>query len=59
MKWKPLFRVSGWVWVRWTPKPLVVTISDNEDYNRVLLLYSYYATITVFGILLSYTGVGL
>ena len=39
------------LWFRWTPHPIIVTISDKRDYIRVLL-YSYYTTIT--GVLLSY-----
>ena len=35
---------------RWTPHPVIVTIRDNRDYIRVLL-YSYYATITGWGVL--------
>ena len=38
--------------VRWTPHPEMVTIRDNKDYIRVLL-YSYYATITGWGVLLN------
>ena len=34
--------------LRWTPQPVIVTISDNRDYIRVLL-YSYYNTITGWG----------
>ena len=34
-----------WIYVRWTPHPVIVTIRDNKDYIRVLL-YSYYTTIT-------------
>ena len=30
--------------LRWTPHPVIVTIRDSKDYNKVLL-YSYYATI--------------
>ena len=36
---------------RWTPHPVIVTIRDNKDYIRVLL-YSYYTTITGWGVLL-------
>ena len=39
---------------RWTPKPVIVNIRDNRDYIRVLL-YSYYTTITGWGVLLCYT----
>ena len=35
----------------WTPHPVIVTIRDNRDYIRVLL-YSYYTTITGWGVLL-------
>ena len=37
--------------VRWTHHPVIVTIMDNKDYIRVLL-YSYYTTITGWGVLL-------
>ena len=33
--------------------PVIVTIRDNKDYNRVLV-YSYYSTITGWGVLLRY-----
>ena len=39
--------------LRWTPHPVIVTIRDNRDHIRVLL-YSYYTTITGWGVLLSY-----
>ena len=35
--------------LRWTPHPVIVTIGDNRDYIRVLL-YSYYTTITGWGV---------
>ena len=38
-------------YLRWTPQPVIVTIRDNRDYVRVLL-YSYYTTITGWGVLL-------
>ena len=41
------------VWVRWTPHPVIVTIGDSSNYIRVLL-YSYYTTITGWGVLLRY-----
>ena len=41
------------VYLRWTPHPVIVTIRDNKDYIGVLL-YSYYATMTVRGVLLNY-----
>ena len=41
-------------YLRWTPHPVIVTIMDNRDYIRVLL-YSYYTTITVRGVLLRNT----
>ena len=41
------------VHIRWTPHPVIVTIRDNRDYLRVLL-YSYYITITGWGLLLRY-----
>ena len=37
--------------LRWTPHPAIVVIRDNQDYIRVLL-YSYYTTITGWGVLL-------
>ena len=37
--------------LRWTPHPVTVTIGDYRDYIRVLL-YSYYTTITGWGVLL-------
>ena len=43
------------VFFRWTPHPVIVTIRDNKDYIRVLA-YSYYATITGWGVLLRYFG---
>ena len=39
----------------WTPHPVIVTIRDNRDYVRVLL-YSYYTTITGWGVLQKYPG---
>ena len=44
---------SRGVFVRWTPHPVIVTISHSKDYIRVLL-YSYYTTITGWGVLLRY-----
>ena len=44
------------VYLRWTPHPVIVTVRDNGDYIRVLL-YSYYTTITGWGVLLRYTGI--
>ena len=41
-------------YLRWTPHPAMVTITDNRDYIRVLL-YSYYTTITGWGVLLKDT----
>ena len=35
------------------PHPVIVTIRDNRDYIRVLL-YSYYTTVTGWGVLLTY-----
>ena len=35
---------------RWTPHPVIVTIGDNRDYMGDLL-YSYYTTITGWGVL--------
>ena len=43
------FMVISWV----NPQPVVVTIRDNKDYIRVLL-YSYYSTITGWGVFISY-----
>ena len=37
--------------VRWTPHLVIVAIRDNKGYVRVLL-YSYYTTITGWGVLL-------
>ena len=36
-----------------TPRPVIETRRDNRDYNRVLL-YSYYTTITGWGVLLKF-----
>ena len=41
---------------RWTPHPVIVTVMDNRDYIRVLL-YSYYTTITGWGVLLRHAAV--
>ena len=41
-------------YLRWTPHPVIVTIMDNKDHIRVLL-YSYYTTITGWGVLLTHT----
>ena len=50
--WPEGFSFTGLVVeVRWTPHPVIVTIRDNRDYLRVLL-YSYYTTITGWGVLL-------
>ena len=38
--------------LRWTPHPVIVTMRNSKDYIRVLL-YSYYTTITGWGVLLS------
>ena len=40
--------------LRWTPHPVIVAIMDDKDYVRVLS-YSYYATITGWEVLLTYT----
>ena len=40
---------------RWIPHPVIVTIRNSEDYIRVLL-YSYYTTITGWGVLLNETA---
>ena len=37
-----------------TPHPVIVNIRDNKDYMRVLL-YSFYTTITGWGVLLRST----
>ena len=42
-------------YLRWTPYPVIVTIRVNKDYIRVLL-YSYYTTITGWGVLLNDTN---
>ena len=42
-----------YMYVRRTPHPVKVFIRDNRDYIRVLL-YSYYTTITGWGVLLIY-----
>ena len=41
------------VFIRCTPHPVIVTIRDNRDDIRDLI-YSYYTTITGWGVLLSY-----
>ena len=43
-----------YIYLRWTPHPVIVTIGDNRDHIRVLL-YSCYTTITGWGVLLIYT----
>ena len=47
------WRIRGAKYVdfRWSPHPVIVTIRDNKDYIRVLL-YSYYTTITGWGVLI-------
>ena len=45
----PLPEASVEVWR--TPLPVIVTIRENKDYIRVLF-YSYYTTITGWGVLL-------
>ena len=42
------------IYLRWNPQPVIVTTGDNKDCIRVLL-YSYNSTITVWGVLLTYT----
>ena len=37
--------------LRWTPHPVIVTIRDNRN-HIILLLYSYYTTITGSGVLI-------
>ena len=49
----PKFANPRHVDLRRTPHPVIVTIRDNRDYIRVLL-YSYYTTITGWGVLLMY-----
>ena len=46
-------RGGSFVCIRWTPHPVIVTIMDNKHYIGVLL-YSYYTTITGWGVLLMY-----
>ena len=41
------------VYLRWTPHPVIVAVRDSKDYIRVLL-YSYYATIAGWGVLMVY-----
>ena len=48
-----LLFIGTYILIKWTPHPVIVTIRDNRDYIRVLL-YSYYATITGWGVLLTY-----
>ena len=48
----PWLELSRVFYTRWTPHPVIVTIRDNRDYITVLL-YSYYATITGWGVLLN------
>ena len=43
--------VPHWGSLRWTPHPAIVTVEDNKDYIRVLL-YSYFTTMTGWGVLL-------
>ena len=45
---------SVFKYLRRTPDPVIVTLRDNEDYIRVLS-YSYYITITGWGVLLTNT----
>ena len=45
---------SQGIYVRRRPHP-VISMGGNRDYIRVLL-YSYYTTITGWGVLLTYTG---
>ena len=45
------------VCLRWTPHPVIVTTRDNKDCIRVLV-YSYYTTITGWGVLLRYVSKG-
>ena len=47
-----VFRVWPSIDIRRTPHPVIVTIRDNKEYIRVLL-YSYYTTITGWGVLLT------
>ena len=53
-----LLHPKPYIHVRWTPHPVIVTIRDNKDYIGVLL-YSYYTTITGWGLLLRYTHYSL
>ena len=43
------------LYVRRTPHPVIVSIRDTSNYIRVLL-YSYYTSITGWGVHLSYMG---
>ena len=47
------WRSIPWVFLRRTPHPVIGTIKDSKEYIRVLL-YSYYTTITGWGVLLRY-----
>ena len=49
----PRVPLNSGFYIRWAPHPIVVTIRDNKDYIRVLL-YSYYITITGWGVLLKF-----
>ena len=42
---RPDFDTPLYIYFRWTPQPVTVTIMDNKDYIRVLL-YSHHTTIT-------------
>ena len=48
------WRTGGMKYIRWTPHPVIVTIRDIKDYIRVLL-FSYYTTVTGWGVLLRNT----
>ena len=49
--WSARSKLSQWGYLRWTPHPVIVTIGDIRDSIRVLI-YSYYATMTGWGVLL-------
>ena len=52
-----IIRPKDYVYLRRTPHPVIVTRRHDKDYIRVLF-YSYYTTITGWGVLLMYTHYG-
>ena len=52
---EPQMELPNEEYIRWTPHPVIVTIRDNRDYIKVFL-YSYYTTITGWGVLLRIWG---